>query len=128
MDRLHGNTLIHTELQVGAGRPMGRRSVPPLTAVPIEMGRNRGVSDPASARWTRPTRRSGVAHASVPGVRVRVIIRGAVIRKMRAPPRRSSGNSVQVVLSVPSVPQDRRETRVLCGNRIDVKLRCCCVG
>jgi hypothetical protein len=41
--------------------------------------RNRGVSAPASGRVTRPTPRSGVAHATIPGVGVGVMVRGAVV-------------------------------------------------
>jgi len=45
---------------------MRRRRVPPLTAVPSEMERNRGVNDPGQARAWCPRARLRVVHASVP--------------------------------------------------------------
>ena len=47
--------------------------MPPTTAVPIVMERNRGVNDPGSRdeRWPRTC--FGVVHATVPGVHVGVV-------------------------------------------------------
>jgi hypothetical protein len=63
--------------------------VPPLTAIPTEMGRNRGVSDPGWVRVCCPRAPFRVAHASIPcdqfvleisggnTVRSRACVRGA---------------------------------------------------
>ena len=50
-------------------------------AVPIVIGRKRGVNDPASARYTRPARPRGVVHATVSSVRVGIPIGALSVRK-----------------------------------------------
>ena len=50
-------------------------------AVPIVIGRKRGVNDPASARCTRPARPRWVVHATVSGFRVGLPMGALSVRK-----------------------------------------------
>ena len=87
---------------------MGRRSVPPLIAVPIEIGRNKGVSDPGLVRVRCPSARPRVAHALVPGGPFVLQKMGGFPENVCAARGRSLAQQ-QAVLSVQNTRQDRAQ-------------------